>query len=191
MTSAANRTTVPARGAPGWYEAADEPELVEHGPVTGLAVTGRGEPGGAAYYESVGALYAVMEALGAPMVPLEGRWWVEDARSPFEVPREEWWWHLFLRLPDGTATIDAARARTRQGVPAAARVQHVSYTDGRCVQVLHRGPYSDEPATLARMDSLMEAEGLVPNGLHHEVYLSDPREEDPAGMRTILRQPVR
>ncbi|MEV3923369.1 GyrI-like domain-containing protein [Actinomadura coerulea] len=75
--------------------------------------------------------------------------------------------------------------------PAAARGQHVSYTDGRCVQVLHRGPYSDEPASLARMDSLMEAEGLVPNGLHHEVHLSDPREEDPATKRAILRQPVR
>ncbi|GGT62076.1 GyrI-like domain-containing protein [Actinomadura citrea] len=191
MRSAADRETAPAQGAAGWYEAADEPELVEHGAVTGLAVTGQGEPGGAAYNESAGALYAVMGALGAPMVPLEGRWWVEDARSPFEVPREEWRWHLFLRLPDGTATIDAARAEVCSGLPAAARVQHVSYTDGRCVQVLHLGPYSDEPASLARMESLMKAEGLVPHGLHHEVYLSDPREEDPAKMRTILRQPVR
>ncbi|MGI5205901.1 GyrI-like domain-containing protein [Spirillospora sp. CA-108201] len=82
------------------------------------------------------------------------------------------------------------RARVRSGGPAAARVQPVSYTDGRCVQVLHNGPYSDEPASLARMASLMKAEGLVPHGLHHEVHLSDPREEDPAKMRTILRQPV-
>lgn len=59
--------------AAGWYEAAEDPELVEHGPVSGLAVTGRGEPGGAAYNESVGALYAVLSALGAPMVPLVGR----------------------------------------------------------------------------------------------------------------------
>ncbi|MEV0660210.1 GyrI-like domain-containing protein [Actinomadura luteofluorescens] len=64
-------------------------------------------------------------------------------------------------------------------------------TDGRCVQVLHRGPYADEPASLARMDALMEAEGLVRHGLHHEVYLSDPREEDPAKTRTTLRRPFR
>ncbi len=37
----------------------------------------------------------------------------------------------------------------------------------------------------------MEDEGLVVNGLHHEVYLSDTRETDPEKMRTILRQPVR
>jgi hypothetical protein len=174
-----------------WYEAADEPELVEHGRVSGLAVTGQGEPGGAAYSESVGALYAVMGALGAPMVPLEGRWWVEDERSPFDVPRDEWRWHLFLRLPDETASIDEARAEVGSGLPAAARVQHVTYTDGRCVQMTHHGAYADEPVSLARMAALMKAEGLAVNGLHHEIYLSDTRETDPGKMHTILRQPVR
>ncbi|WP_433143856.1 GyrI-like domain-containing protein [Actinomadura nitritigenes] len=179
-----------------WYEAAEKPEIAEFGPVSGLAVTGRGEPGGAAYGASVGALYAVMGALGAPMVPLEGRWWVEDERSPFEVPREEWWWHLFLRLPDeegaiGVGAIEAAVTEVRQGVPAAARVQRVTFTDGRCVQMLHRGPYADEPASLAEMDALMKAEGLDVNGLHHEIYLSDPNEPDQSKARTILRQPVR
>ena len=184
-----------------WYEAAEEPEVVEHGPVSGLAVSGRGEPGGAAYGESVGALYAVMGALGAPMAPLEGRWWVEDERSPFDVPREEWRWHLFLRLPDGTGSVGtesvstgsvgAAIEEVRPGAPAACRVQYVTYDDGRCVQMLHRGAYSDEPASLARMAGLCEAEGLARNGLHHEIYLSDPQETDPEKMRTILRQPVR
>ncbi|MFB4305159.1 GyrI-like domain-containing protein [Actinomadura sp. GTD37] len=174
-----------------WYEASEEPETVEHGAVCGLAVTGRGEPGGGAYGESVGALYAVLGALDAPMAPLEGRWWVEDERSPFDVPRDQWRWHLFIRLPDDIVSIGRARAEAGAGTPAAARVQHVSYNDGLCVQMLHRGAYADEPASLARMDALMEAEGLVVNGLHHEIYLSDTRETDPAKMRTILRQPVR
>jgi hypothetical protein len=174
-----------------WYEAAEKPEIAEFGPVSGLAVTGRGEPGGAAYGASAGALYAVMGALGAPMVPLEGRWWVEDERSPFEVPREDWWWHLFLRLPDEIDAVEGAVAQVRPGVPAAARVQRVTFTEGRCVQMLHRGPYADEPASLAEMDALMKAEGLAVNGLHHEIYLSDPAEPDQAKARTILRQPVR
>jgi hypothetical protein len=41
------------------------------------------------------------------------------------------------------------------------------------------------------MASLMKAEGLAPHGLHHEVRLSDPREEDPVKTHTILRRPVR
>jgi hypothetical protein len=37
----------------------------------------------------------------------------------------------------------------------------------------------------------MHVRGLVANGRHHELYLSNVRETDPAKMRTILRQPVR
>lgn len=51
--------------------------------------------------------------------------------------------------------------------------------------------YADEPRSLARMDEHMAQAGLVRAGLHHEVYLSDVRETDPARMRTILPQPVR
>jgi hypothetical protein len=36
----------------------------------------------------------------------------------------------------------------------------------------------------------MQERGLVANGLHHEIYLSDVRQTDPGKMRTILRQPV-
>lgn len=75
--------------------------------------------------------------------------------------------------------------------PAAARVQLVTFTEGQCVQVLHRGAYADEPKTLALMEAFMERSVLVMNGLHHEIYLSDVQETDPAQMRTILRHPVR
>lgn len=39
---------------------------------------------------------------------------------------------------------------------------------------------------MARTQAMMQAEGLEPHGLHHEIYLSDPRRV----LRTILRQPV-
>jgi hypothetical protein len=50
---------------------------------------------------------------------------------------------------------------------------------------------AQEPKTLARIDRFIQERGLVANGLHHELYLSDVRETDPAKMQTILRQPVR
>jgi hypothetical protein len=36
-----------------WYSASDEPEEVTFGPVRGLAVSGEGEPGGAAYMKAL------------------------------------------------------------------------------------------------------------------------------------------
>jgi hypothetical protein len=44
-------------------------------------------------------------------------------------------------------------------------VQLVTFTEGLCVQALHRGPYAEEPKTLAQMDAHMRNAGLVPNGL--------------------------
>jgi hypothetical protein len=186
-----------------WYEAAERPEIVEFGPVRGLAVSGLGEPGGAEYGGAVHGLFAVAGALlgvaaqagqGFPMPPLEGRWWAEDDRPPLDVPRAEWRWHLFLRLPAGVESagwVDRAREAARGRTPAVSRVQLVSFDEGRCVQMLHKGPYSDEPRSLALMDALIREEKLVVNGLHHEIYLTDPMGTDPAEARTILRQPVR
>jgi len=41
------------------------------------------------------------------------------------------------------------------------------------------------------MQRLMEERGLVPHGLHHEIYLSDPRRVPEERLKTILRQPVK
>jgi hypothetical protein len=185
-----------------WYEAAEQPELVEFGTVHGLGITGRGAPGGRVHMESTRLLYAVAGPLlglaaqaGAPfgMPPLEGRWWVEDDRPPFDVPREEWCWQLFLRLPDDLAAglVDQARELARASEPAVARVQLVSFTEGQVVQALHAGPFAEEPKTLARMEAVITSSNLAVNGLHHEIYLTDFTTTKPEELRTILRQPVR
>jgi hypothetical protein len=175
-----------------WYAASDSPELVEFGPVRGLGVTGVGEPGGVEHMTAIQALYAVAAPLLAGALPaLEGRWWVEDDRPPLTVPRSQWRWHLFLRLPESVEPERADEARQATELNSAARVQVVMFTEGRCVQAMHHGSYDDEPETLARMDRFMAERSLVNNGLHHEIYLSDVAETDTAKMRTILRQPVR
>ncbi|MFB8319122.1 GyrI-like domain-containing protein [Streptomyces sp. NPDC055954] len=57
---------------------------------------------------------------------------------------------------------------------------------------MHVGPYDDEGPVLAALhDEYLAAHGLRMTGLHHEIYLSDPRRTEPAKLRTVLRQPVR
>ena len=63
--------------------------------------------------------------------------------------------------------------------------------EGKCVQIMHIGPYSAEPETIERIKGFMKENNLVKNGLHHEIYLSDPRKVAPEKMKTILRQPVK
>jgi hypothetical protein len=71
------------------------------------------------------------------------------------------------------------------------RVKLERIDEGRCVQVLHVGPYADEPETIAAMKAFADEHSLTCHGLHHEIYLSDPRRVPPQRLRTILRQPVR
>ena len=56
---------------------------------------------------------------------------------------------------------------------------------------MHIGPYATEPETIQKMKDFMKQNGYAENGLHHEIYLSDPRKTVPEKMKTILRQPIK
>ncbi|MCZ2121196.1 MAG: GyrI-like domain-containing protein [Anaerolineales bacterium] len=62
------------------------------------------------------------------------------------------------------------------------------------MQTMHIGPYATEMETLERMRIFMSENGLKdnvgPNGLHHEIYISDPRKANPEKMKTVLRHPI-
>jgi hypothetical protein len=171
-----------------YYDAPRDPALRMFDAYNYVTVTGSGAPAGAAYTDAVAELYQA--AYGAKkiakaaatdfVVPkLEGQWWVDSDQPPLSVPRDQWHWKLMIRMPD-VVTADMVSGATFE-----------SLTEGEAIQVIHVGPYSTEPETLARMDAFMTAEGLAMNGLHHEIYLSDPRKAPAATTRTILRHPVR
>lgn len=67
--------------------------------------------------------------------------------------------------------------------------------EGLCVQSMHLGSYDDEPATVARMQDYLEANGyqldLSDRRRHHEIYLSDPRKCRPDRLKTVIRHPIK
>jgi hypothetical protein len=75
-------------------------------------------------------------------------------------------------------------------VMLADQVKLEDLTEGRCVQMLHIGPYAEEKTTLDKMYRVAEASGAHVRGPHHEIYLSDPNRVPPERLRTILRYPV-
>jgi hypothetical protein len=70
------------------------------------------------------------------------------------------------------------------------RVRLECYDEGLSAQILYVGAYDDEPPTIAAMHEFIRAQGYVPRGDHHEIYLSDARRVAPEKNRTILRQPI-
>ena len=179
--------------------------LVKVGPAKYLAIEGQGAPGSEEFQAKIDALYNVTFTIKMAekfagedytVCKLEGLWWTENQHKEFmELPKEQWCWKLMIRTPEfiGAKELQAAISKLREkGKPTeVSSVKLENLKEGSCVQALHFGPYDAETATIAKMKDLARAEGLSFHGLHHEIYLSDPRRVAPVKLRTILRHPVR
>ncbi len=173
--------------------------------MTFLAVDGHGDPNvSEEYRRAVEALFAASYAAkflskreldqDYVVLPLEGLWWAEDWSAFRARDKANWSWRMLIRQPDwvGSDLLEqAVQTALEKGAAAAGLLRRHAMEEGRCVQTLHIGSYDDEAPVLARLhDEYLPGHGLLPNGLHHEIYLSDPRRTEPAKLRTILRQPV-
>ena len=187
-----------------YYTAKTTPEIVEIEEGKFLTIEGKGAPGGDEFQAKVGALYSLAygikmlmkrEGKDFTVAKLEGLWWVDSDKPYTEVPREEWRWKLLIRQPESVTSEIVEKARQevikKKEMELVNEVKFEKMKEGKCVQILHIGPYSTESESIAKMEKLMKEKGLAYNGLHHEIYLSDPRKVAPEKMKTILRQPVR
>jgi len=189
-----------------YYTAKTTPEIVEIEEGKFLTIEGEGAPGGDEFQTKVGALYSL--AYGIKMLAkkenkdfkvakLEGLWWVDSDKPWHEVPREEWRWKLLIRQPEFVTSEIVERARQevlkKKRLKLVNEVKFEKMKEGRCVQILHIGPYSAEPESIAKMRKFMEENNLIENGCHHEIYLAMayPRKIPEEKLKTILRQPVR
>ena len=71
-----------------------------------------------------------------------------------------------------------------------AAVRLETFREGLCMQTMHIGPYATEPETLARMAAFAAEQGYRQRGLHHEIYMGDPRSAAPEKLKTVLRLPI-
>lgn len=189
-----------------YYTSRRKPSIIDVPEGKFLTITGRGEPGGAAYQAALNALYSVAYALkfrckaegrDFTVMGLEGLWWWDDPAA-FDVenppPREEWNWKSMIRQPDfvteGMVEAAKAEAKAKKGLDEIDRIVLESFHEGLSAQIMHVGPYSEEGPTIRRLHEFIEESGYKPRGLHHEIYLSDPRRAAPERWRTIIRQPI-
>lgn len=187
------------------YATPKKPILIDIQPAQYLMVEGRGGPEGECFHTAMQALYGAaftikmtrkFAGLGNYAVcKLEGLWWTDgNEQYDFEkVARDAWRWKLLIRTPDFITQDDLDKAKealSKKG-KGAEGVMLETLKEGRCVQMLHVGPYEKEGPTIIQMHEFAQAEGFSPHGRHHEIYLSDPRRVAPEKLRTILRHPVK
>jgi hypothetical protein len=171
-----------------------------------LMVDGEGDPNTAqAYSEAVEALFTLSYALkfrvkkGAlgmdyVVMPLEGLWWADDMTTFTTADKSNWKWTMMIMQPDFITREDVVNASADVGKkknPAALiRVRFEAFTEGKCAQLLHIGPFAEEGPTIEKVHDFIERNGSQLTGKHHEIYLSDIRKADPKKWKTVIRQPM-
>lgn len=126
------------------------------------------------------------------VMPLEALWWAGDGQFDISQPGN-WGWVAMIMQPDHITDSMFEEAydklRKKRPSPALDRLRFEAFYEALCVQTLHLGPYSEEPATLARMEAFAKENSYILHGRHHEIYLGDPRRLAPEKLKTILRHP--
>ena len=193
------------------YLPGTQPVLIDVPTMNFIMVDGTGDPNQKEYQQAVGALYSLAFTIKMSKMsgnqprgyyeyvvpPLEGLWWVSDGCFSLE-QRDNWLWTSMIRQPEfvtpGVFAWAMEECRRKKPELDFSSTRLESFTEGLCVQIMHTGPYSDEPRSIALLGKFIEENNLSDQTgserKHHEIYLSDPRKTDPEKLRTVLRHPV-
>lgn len=83
-------------------------------------------------------------------------------------------------------------ARKKKSNPLLDEVTFNTMEDGLSVQILHVGPYDDEPQSFHKMKEFIQDNHLeIVTLKHREIYISDTRKVEPSKMKTVLRYRVK
>ena len=128
------------------------------------------------------------------VMPLEGLFWADDMSAFIEDRRDEWKWTMMIMQPEfvsaamvAKATDQVARKKNPVALPL---VRFETFAEGRCAQIMHIGPFSEEGPNIERVHGFIEAGGRQRRDRHHEIYLSDIRRAAPERWKTVIRQPM-
>ncbi len=187
---------------------ADEVVIVEVPEMQFLMIDGEGDPNTSqTYQDTFAVLYPVSYTLkfmskanGKDYVvpPPEGLWWAEDMNDFLTGNKEKWKWTMMIMVPDfiNKEMVEEAIKKVKEKKPNLPEIfselRFEKLHEGKCAQIMHIGPYSDEAPTIEKLHAFIEAQGGTFDGRvqkHHEIYLSDPRRTKPDRLKTVIRQP--
>lgn len=189
-----------------YYSPKNEPEVVDLPPMKVLALDGHGAPASEQFQQAIQAMYGCFFTIkfgrkkagkgpdfsGAP---LEGLWWMKD-QTDFDQGRpNDWLWTLLLWQPDFIEQADLDKAiselKKKKDNPYLGEVRLEVFYEGKVVQVMYIGPYSNEGPTIKKLHEFAISNGFTLTGKHHEIYMGDPRRAKPDKLKTIIRQPIK
>lgn len=191
-----------------------KPAIVDVPSASYIAVRGKGDPNqeGGDYKKAIGLLYAVAYTLKMScktdkriegfyeyvVPPLEGFWWQENVKGVDYSSKDSFNWISVIRVPEFIKAEDVRWAKEtalKKKKLDCSAVELITVSEGLCVQIMHIGPYDNEPESVRLMDEFIKANGyendINDTRLHHEIYLSDARKTAPEKLKTVIRHPIK
>ncbi|MBE6893670.1 MAG: transcriptional regulator [Ruminococcaceae bacterium] len=197
-----------------FYLPKQKPEIIEVPKMNYIAVRGKGNPNaeGGDYQKAMEILYSLAYTIKMSyktdykikgffeyvVPPLEGFWWQENVDGIDYEDKDSFNWISCIRLPDFVEKEDfdwAVKTAEEKKKKDFSSAEFLTVEEGLCVQIMHIGPFDNEPESVAVMDKFIEEKGYVcdinEKRLHHEIYLSDARKVTPEKWKTVIRHPIK
>lgn len=193
------------------YMPKQKPELVTVPEQKFFMLKGKGNPNDNEFTEKIGVLYSLSYAIRMmprqgytpegyfeyTVYPLEGVWdLTEEGKKLDALNKNELLYTIMIRQPDFVTEEVVERAfenvRKKKPHPLLDDVVFGTIKDGLSVQMLHVGPYDNEPQSFELLKEFIINNNLERATLQHrEIYLSDARKVEPAKLKTVLRYIVK
>lgn len=193
-----------------FYIPKEKPQLINIPEFKFFTLEGLGDPNSEAFKECIGVLYSLSYAIRMmpkngltpdgyfeyTVYPLEGTWdLTEKGRLEETLNKDELVYKLMIRQPDFVTEEVVKMAmeivRKKKYHPLLEKVKFELIKEGLSVQMLHIGPYDDEPRTFSVMKDFCGKNNLnIKTLVHKEIYLSDFRKTEAAKLKTVLRYSV-
>ncbi len=189
------------------YMPRNKPEVVTVPEYKYFMLDGRGNPNKEEFSEVIGVLYSLSYAVKMmpkkgftpegyfdyTVYPLEGVWdLAEEARGLDKLDKDSLIYTAMIRQPDFVTEELAAdvinSVKHNKLHRLLENVRFGTLMDGLCIQMMHIGPYDDEPQSFATMQDYCEKMNMRRTSMiHREIYISDTRKTAPEKLKTVLR----
>ena len=195
------------------YLPKNEPTFIELDEMNYITIKGEGSPSSSDFTSCVEALYVLAYVLRMSyrnghevkgyfeytVYPLEGVWDLNDngkelyskGVSSNEL-HDYFVFKLMIRQPkffsakfvEELIQILAVKKKN----PKILEIEFETVNESETCQMMHLGPYADEPLTFSKMQDYCTEHGYTRKEKYHkEIYISDPRRVEPAKLKTVLR----
>lgn len=173
-----------------------------------ITISGIGNPNNEVFSEKVAALFSVaykikmaykssadknQEINDYSVYPLEGVWGKGSTKD--ELIKDELQYVIMIRQPDFITReiFDNALGLVKRKKPNIYldAISFETICDGKCIQMLHKGAFDDEPASFEIMDRYCLEHGYKRiEHKHREIYLNHANRTEKSELKTILRYRV-